>query len=113
MASELRGLKPAMTENELLQEVKKLAKLYHWKLAHFRPAMTSKGWRTAIEGNVGFPDVVLARQHPPGFITMELKSETGKLTSEQADWMITLRASGISAGVYKPSDLEIIARMLK
>ncbi len=36
-------------------------RLYHWRIAHFRPAKTEKGWRTPMTGDVGFPDLVIAR----------------------------------------------------
>ena len=53
-----------MTESELLSVVLETAALFGWRTAHFRPAMTTHGWRTAVSGDgKGFPDLVLVRGH--------------------------------------------------
>jgi len=52
----------AMTEQQLLDAIVQAAKLHGWMVAHFRPALTAKGWRTPMQGDPGFPDLVLARK---------------------------------------------------
>ena len=48
--------------------------------------MTKYGWRTPVSADgKGFPDMVMVK--PPRLIFAELKSETGKLTKEQEDWI--------------------------
>jgi hypothetical protein len=53
---------PTITEAEFLAQVLQLAKLCGWLTAHFRPAKTAHGWRTAVQGDgAGWPDLVLLR----------------------------------------------------
>lgn len=60
---------------------------HRWLVHHDRPARTNQGWKTAIEGDKGFPDIVAV--HPRTGITMflELKSAKGRLTEEQTEWL--------------------------
>lgn len=50
----------------------------------------------------GFPDVVLLGRQ--GVIYRELKTETGKLSPEQKQWIAALTDAGEDAGVWRPSD---------
>jgi hypothetical protein len=87
----------------------KLAHLYGWRVCHFRPAMTSKGWRTPVTADgAGFPDLVLARRGR--IIFAELKNETGKVSIQQKTWIDELGPSTIQvlAAVWRPKDWEEI-----
>ncbi len=53
--------------------------------------MTARSWRTAIQGDAGFPDIVAVRGDRMLFA--ELKAEKGKLSAEQEEWIATLKAS--------------------
>ena len=66
--------------------------LYQWLWCHFRPAYTAKGYRTAIEGHKGFPDIVAV--HPARGILLfcEVKPNGGKLSPEQIEWRDALYA---------------------
>jgi len=61
----------------------------------------------------GFPDLVLAGTR--GVIFAELKTESGRLSSEQAAWRWRLLAGGSRFYVWKPADLQSgeIVRELK
>jgi len=75
-----------MTEAELQACVIDLAHALNWRVAHFRPALTSKGWRTPVGGDgAGFPDLVLAKMGR--ILFAELKGDHGKLSKAQLDWM--------------------------
>lgn len=65
--------------------VTELAEVYGWQWAHFRPAKTSKGWRTPVSGSLGkgWPDLVLARERDGRLLFIELKSAKGSPTPEQ------------------------------
>ena len=90
----------AMTEDELLSCVVDMArKQYGWRVAHFRPARTNKGYRTLMQGDPGFPDLVLAKEGRVLFV--ELKSERGELSAEQEAWLFDLDEQ---AKVWRPSD---------
>jgi hypothetical protein len=70
---------------------------------HQRPGRTTEGWRTAIQGHPGFPDLVLLR--PPELIFAELKSDRGITSRAQDDWLRYLGAvPGVKAFVWQPAD---------
>ena len=93
-----------MSEAELYQQVEGIAHLHGWLIAHFRPAQTSRGWRTPVQGDgAGFPDVVLARR---GVVLLaELKRPDGALSAAQVKWADALLGPGWE-GVWRPQDLE-------
>jgi hypothetical protein len=92
-----------MTEAQLQSAVIELARALGWKVAHFRPALTGKGWRTAVSGDgVGFPDLTLLRRARQ--IVVELKSEKGNLTPEQAVWLAAFERAGVEWHVWRPGD---------
>lgn len=83
---------PAMSEDELKAMVIQTAKLYGWRVCHFRPARTATGWRTPLEGDAGLPDLILARDGQ--VLLAELKSTRGKPTTEQLQWLEALGDHG-------------------
>lgn len=77
------------TEQELLDCTIDLAMRMRWAVAHFRPARTAQGWRTAMQGHKGFPDLVLARSGIVLFRELkgyDARGRLGRLSSEQRDW---------------------------
>ena len=102
---------PALSERDFSLQVEDLFKIFHWRYSHFRPAQTAKGWRTSITGYKGFPDYVAAKGKR--IIFAELKSEIGKLTPDQEDWIALLKlCPGVEVYVWKPNDLQEIANIL-
>jgi hypothetical protein len=89
----------AMSEDDLQDAVMQVAELLGWVVVHFRPARTAEGWRTALTGQKGFPDLVLARDGRVLF--RELKSAKGKPSDDQVIW---LEALGDFGGIWRPSD---------
>lgn len=80
-----------MTERELQSAIIELAQLLGWRVAHFRPAQTAKGWRTPVEADgAGWPDLTLVRNGH--LLFAELKSSTGKLSPAQQVWLDELTA---------------------
>jgi hypothetical protein len=93
-------------------QVIELARMLRYRVAHFRPAMTKHGWRTAVAGDgAGFCDLVMVK--PGRLIFAELKSETGRLTEEQTHWIATLREAGAEVWVWRPSDFDQIVAVLR
>lgn len=96
-------MSPQMSEADLLDAVLDLAALHHVRTAHFRPAQTATGWRTAVSGDgAGFPDLVLVGRG--GVLYRELKSAAGSLAPEQQVWLAALADAGADATVWRPVD---------
>ena len=80
-----------MSERELQDAVIQLARLLGYRVAHFRPAMTTRGWRTPVSADgAGFPDLVCAHPKQRRLLMVELKAAGGKLSVEQAEWLAAL-----------------------
>lgn len=87
------------TEAEWQATVIHLAKLRGWLVHHQRPARTADGgWRSAIVGDRGWPDLALARGGR--LILAELKSETGAVTPDQRRWLQELELVDQTTGGY-------------
>lgn len=101
-------------EAEFVTWIINVAQGYGWLVCHFRPARTSKGYRTALQGYPGFPDIVLARKGVVLFI--EAKMERGKLSVYQKRWIEeldpTYHLSCHSVRVVRPSDMATIEEIL-
>ncbi len=103
---------PPISEREFMRQVLDLARVLSWRVAHFRAAETSHGWRTPVQADgAGFPDLVLVRGDRLLFV--ELKSEAGKLATAQVDWIAALDRAGCEVFVWRPSDLEYLANVLR
>lgn len=100
--------KSRVTENEFQDAVIALAQMHGWQTAHFRPAKTSRGWRTPMQGDKGFPDLVLARGGVVLFA--ELKVKGRRVTADQARWGLAL---GDVWQVWTPQDWGQIRKALK
>lgn len=75
-----------MTEAHFQEQIIALARLEGWLIMHTRPARTATGRIiTPIQGDPGFPDLVLARQGR--IIFAELKSTRGRLSDDQTRWL--------------------------
>jgi len=105
-AASVRARATAMPEEDFLEAVLRLAKLYGWRSFHARPAMTAKGPRTAVAGDgVGFPDLVLVHpRHRVMFV--ELKRDGGDLAPEQGVWQRALIDAGAACHVWWPALLD-------
>lgn len=102
-----------MTEDQLLSQVLELCAWLGVTTAHFRPARTVQGWRTAVSGDgKGFPDLVLVAGGQ--LVFRELKSESGQLDPGQRRWRDVLQRHGQDWGLWRPSqwlDGEIRAEL--
>lgn len=107
-----------ISETVFLGEVIKAARLHGWKTCHFRPGMTKRGnWVTAVQGDgKGWPDLVLVHSGKKRLIFAELKSEKGKLSKEQQEWLEDIAKIGLTPWVmtyvWRPSDIDEILEIL-
>ena len=95
-----------MTEAEFTDEILGWAKLNGWRRFHVRG-----NTRRLIQGDVGFPDLVLVRV--PRVIFAELKVGKNKLKIEQKQWQLDLFHSGVEVYEWRPEEWRRIMDLLK
>jgi hypothetical protein len=92
-----------MSEAQLQSAIIELAHALGYRAAHFRPALTSKGWRTPVSADgKGFPDLNIIGKGR--VIYIECKSEKGQQSPEQLQWEQAIRESGAEYFLFRPSD---------
>jgi VRR-NUC domain len=106
----------AVAESVFQTAVIELAHLRGWMVHHCRPGATAGGrWATQIQGDPGFPDLVLARDrsddHPPELLFVELKRQQTGVTIAQGLWIRVLSEVAVAACdltvevfLWRPSD---------
>lgn len=84
---------------------------------HPRPALDTRRtrngapqWRTALEGDKGWPDYACIRGDR--FLVIEIKSARGVLSDEQKNWRVALEAAGIEYHLCKPHQRDELLRLL-
>lgn len=100
-----------VTEGQLQAAVIGAARSLGWRIAHFRPAATARGYRTPMQGHKGFPDLVLARA---GVVFVwELKGwqgvkrpVLGQPEPEQLEWLAAIGAGVADCRVVYPADVD-------
>lgn len=101
----------AVTEAEFQTLVIDLAHVLGYRVAHFRPCQTGRGWRTPVQADgAGFPDLVIVGRGR--VVVAELKRETAKASDAQLAWIAAFADAGVSAFVWRPGDLGAIAVIL-
>ncbi len=100
-------------EFDFTKQVLKMAKLFGWRTAHFRPGMMANGrWITAFSGDgKGFPDLVLVRGSRLVFVA--LKNHDGELSEEQLNWLHALNIAGAEVAMWCPKKLTEIQMELE
>jgi protein-disulfide isomerase-like protein with CxxC motif len=93
---------PPQSERQFQAEVVKHAKRQGFKVYH-----TFDSRRSAA----GFPDLVLIRNGK--LIVAELKTDTGRVSAEQATWLELFAECGIPAMTWRPADWPEIVEKLK
>lgn len=82
----------AIPEKDFRQQVVDLARFTGWRVY----------WTWYSKNSpAGFPDLVLCRFH---VLYRELKTEKGRVTEAQKEWLSALSAAGQDAKVWRPSD---------
>lgn len=100
-------------ESQLQAAIIELAKWEGWLVFHPMPVQNQAGrWRTALQGDKGFPDLVLAHKER-GIIFVELKSSIGRISDDQQLWIDTLRRAGAEVYVWRPIDIAQARIILK
>ena len=104
-----------MSERVLKNTIVTYARGYGWLIHHDLPSQRANGsWATVTQGDSGYPDLVLvhpgntARHLPAQIVYAELKTQRGKLTTGQQQWLNALQAANQTAVVWRPSDILAI-----
>jgi hypothetical protein len=90
------------TEKQFQQQVKDLAKILGWKYYHT--------WRS-FHSPAGFPDCVMVKGCR--VIFAELKTEKGKVSEKQQEWITALSGTNNETYVWRPSDWDDIVEVLR
>lgn len=91
-----------MTEKEFQERLIYDAQASGWKVYHTYDSRRS---------TPGFPDLTMVRERR--LIFAELKSEKGRLTTPQREWLALLSETGAEVYVWRPSDTEEILEALE
>lgn len=89
-----------MTEKEWAGQVAELCRFLGWRRYH-----TYRSERSPA----GFPDETLVRDR---VVFLELKTEKGRLSAAQKDWLGALLDAGAEAYVVRPGDLDDLSKIL-
>lgn len=89
-----------LTEKEWASQVADLARQLGWKRYH-----TYRSSRSPA----GYPDETLVRDR---VVFLELKTETGKLSSSQHEWLTALYKAHAEIYIARPHDLQTLAQVL-
>ncbi|MBX7169273.1 MAG: hypothetical protein K1X74_23270 [Pirellulales bacterium] len=100
-----------LSESGFTAQVLAYAKAMGWRTAHFRPAQTAKGWRTAVQGDgKGFPDLILVRER---VVVAELKVGCNVPSLEQLAWLEAFAGAGVESYTWRPADWASIEKVLR
>jgi len=108
----MKGL-PKITEDAFQSQVIALARLYGWKVAHFRSVKIAKAngrvqYMTPVQADgAGFPDLVLLHAKKERIIVAELKVGA-KVTKQQEAWLDGFKQCGMETRVWRPKDWQEI-----
>jgi len=104
--------RPRATEAQCQAAIIEAAQLGGWRVHAERPARQGDGWATPIQGDRGFPDLVLVRSGV--MLAVELKRRPHKLTDGQPEWLAALdQVPGVEAFVlYVPDDMAALNQYL-
>ena len=107
------ALRTEPTERQFTVMIVRLARLHGWLVAHFRPAMNRRGkWSTAIQGDVGFPDLILIHPRRGKALAIELKVRGRKPEPDQVRWLAAFAQAGVESAVWMPEQWDQIAATL-
>jgi hypothetical protein len=103
MTTARQVLDAAMSERDFQAQVIAYAELLGWMVYHTHDSRRS---------NPGWPDLALVRGHR--LLLWELKSEKGRVSPEQQDYIVRLiQVRVVEAGILRPSDWPEIEETLR
>lgn len=105
---------PRATELQCQTAIVHHARSCGWMVHAERPATRQSGaWSTPIQGDRGWPDLVLCHPERRLFGIVELKRKPNTVDPDQQRWLDALAACGIHAAVWwVPEELDAIYHWL-
>lgn len=107
-----------MSEKAFQASVVEYARLKGWKVAHHHDSrrQVRPGVLVGDSDAAGLPDLLLCREERLSFV--ELKTEKGRLSQAQVDWLTSLErveaqpGSTVAVYLWRPSDWPTIETVL-
>lgn len=96
------------SENDLMVKTVEFARYCGWMAVHFGGNLHGRAWYDAT----GFPDLLLIHAERNLTWFRELKSEKGKLSARQQQWIDHLIEAGANVDVWRPADWPDIVAAL-
>ena len=90
-----------MIEREWQAQVVGWAKTLGWRVYHTHNSRRSEP---------GWPDLALVRDR---LVMAELKTDTGRVSREQQEWLALLAAAGVETYLWRPSDQKQVLSVLR
>ena len=106
----------AILERAFREQVDELAEILGYQWMHVDPLRASGGlWKTPTHGPLGkgWPDSIYIHRRTGRTIFVEFKRELGKTSPDQQYVGVFLRGAGLEYHVWRPSDFEHIAEVLR
>ena len=95
-----RSIADTVSEKDFMAAVIKESERLGWKVYHTHDSRKSQA---------GYPDLTLARDR---LIVAELKTESGRVTAAQANWLTALAEAGVECYLWRPSSWTRIVEVL-
>lgn len=95
-----------ISEKDLAATVIEMARAYGWLVAGVVDQRVY-----ARRFSAGVPDLMMVRGKR--LVFAELKSQRGKVTPEQQEWLSALVVTGAEVYLWQPQDLDLIEEVLR
>lgn len=107
----------SVTEREFQGRILTTAQMYGWRHMHIgestkRVRRGGKYITVADPDTAGWPDLVLCHRRRGRIVFREVKTDKGRITDNQRDWLDLLEACGMDVGVWRPRDWNDILKEL-
>jgi hypothetical protein len=119
MAASIATLRYAVnvTERDFQKRIETTATMFGWSFMHIsestkRVRRGGKYLSVPDPACQGWPDLTLAHPRSGRLLFREVKTDKGKLTPEQEQWLRTLAACGQDVAVWRPRDWANIVNEL-
>lgn len=102
-----------INERDFSIAVREYAEAQGWKVEYrFRSAVKLANGTYRGSGPAGFPDLFMCREADRRVMALELKTQVGRPSEAQLDWIHVLSVCKVEADIVKPEDAADIIRRL-